>query len=98
MSRSLLHEINEVVTPELFYAKKNYDARGCRGPQNFDIPIDISNKLAYLQLITVSVYGNGSPKRHVQDYLNFQQNLWIISEFILEGATLLKINSFFGIF
>ena len=32
-----------------------------------------SNKLAYLQLITVLVYGNSSPKSHEQDYLNFQQ-------------------------
>ena len=34
-----------------------------------------SNKLAYLQLITVLVYGNSSPKSHEQDYLNFQQKL-----------------------
>ena len=34
-----------------------------------------SNKLAYLQLITVLVYGNSSPKNHEQDYLNFQQKL-----------------------
>ena len=34
-----------------------------------------SNKLAYLQLITVFVCGNSSPKSHEQDYLNFQQKL-----------------------
>ena len=34
-----------------------------------------SNKLAYLQLITVLVYENSSPKSHEQDYLNFQQKL-----------------------
>ena len=32
-----------------------------------------SNKLTYLQLITVLVYENSSPKSHEQDYLNFQQ-------------------------
>ena len=30
-----------------------------------------SNKLAYLQLIIVSVYGNSSPKSHEQGYLTF---------------------------
>ena len=29
------------------------------------------NKLAYLQLITVLVYGNSPPKSHEQGYLNF---------------------------
>ena len=32
-----------------------------------------SNKWAYLQLITVLVYGNSSPKSHEQGYLNFEQ-------------------------
>ena len=30
-----------------------------------------SNKLAYLLLITVLVYGNCPPKSHEQDYLDF---------------------------
>ena len=30
-----------------------------------------SNKLTYLQLITVLVYENSSPKSHEQGYLNF---------------------------
>ena len=34
-----------------------------------------SNKLAYLQLVTVLVYGSSFPKSHEQDYLNFQQKL-----------------------
>ena len=34
-------------------------------------PLIHSNKLTYLQLITVLVYGNSSPKSHEQDYLNF---------------------------
>ena len=33
------------------------------------------NKSAYMQLITVLVYGNSSPKSHEQDYLNLQQKL-----------------------
>ena len=35
---------------------------------NFDIPIDIkySNRLVYLQLITVLAYGNISSKNHEQ--------------------------------
>ena len=32
-----------------------------------------SNKLAYLQLITVLVYRSSPPKSHEQGYLNFQQ-------------------------
>ena len=36
-----------------------------------------SNKLAYLQLITVLVYGNSPPKSHEKGYLNqtFSKNL-----------------------
>ena len=36
-----------------------------------------SNKLAYLQLITVLVYGNSPPKSHERGYLNqtFSKNL-----------------------
>ena len=34
-----------------------------------------SNILAYLQLVTVLVYGSSSPKSHEQDFLNFQQKL-----------------------
>ena len=31
------------------------------------------NKLAYLQLITVLLYGNSPPESHGQGYLNFKQ-------------------------
>ena len=36
-----------------------------------------SNKLVYLQLITVPVYGNSPPKSHEKGYLNqtFSKNL-----------------------
>ena len=34
-----------------------------------------SNKLAYLQLITVLVYRSSPPKSHEQGYLNFSKNL-----------------------
>ena len=48
------------------------------------------NKLAYLQLITVLLCGNSSPKSHEQDYLktfgkDFEKNTWT------------KMNSFLGI-
>ena len=45
---------------------KNYGVREDWGPLIFDIPIDIqySNKLAYLQLITVLTYGSSPPKNH----------------------------------
>ena len=59
-----------------------------------------SNKLAYLQLITVFVCGNSSPKSHEQDYLNFQQKLWKISEFSFRRCNfiILKMKSFLGTF
>ena len=34
-------------------------------------PLTYSNKWAYLQLVTVSVYGNSPLKSHEQDHLNF---------------------------
>ena len=49
-----------------------------------------SIKLAYLQLITVLVYGNSSPKSHEQDYINFQQKLWKISEFFFTRCKFTK--------
>ena len=54
-----------------------------------------SNKLAYLQLITVFVYGTSPPKSHEQGYLNFYLNSF------LEQANLLKTlrkKSLLGIF
>ena len=53
-----------------------------------------SNKLAYLQLITVLGYGNSSPKSHEQDYLNFQQKLWKIIEFIFRRCNFTKNELF----
>ena len=53
-----------------------------------------SNKLAYLQLIAVLVYGNSSPKSHEQDYLNFQQKLWKIREFIFRRCNFTKNELF----
>ena len=57
-----------------------------------------SNKLAYLQLITVLVYENSSPKSHEQDYLNFQQKLWKISKFIYRKCTFAKNELFLRYF
>ena len=57
-----------------------------------------SNKLAYLKLITVLVYGNSSSKSHEQDNLNFQQKLWKISEFIFKRCNFTKNELFFRYF
>ena len=44
---------------------------GTGDPEILIYPLIYSNKLAYLWLITVLVYGNSPPKSHKQDYLNF---------------------------
>ena len=51
-----------------------------------------SNKLAYLLLITVLVYGNSPPKSHEQGYLNFKQKPWKISlnKFIFRACNFSK--------
>ena len=48
---------------------------GVRDPEFLIYLLIYLKKLAYLQLITVLVYGNSSPKSHEQVYLNFQQKL-----------------------
>ena len=53
-------------------------AREGTGDRKFFIySLIYSNKLAYLQLITASVYGNSLPKNHEEGYLNqtFSKNL-----------------------
>ena len=80
---SLLHEINimrQLLQRQLFYVK-NYGVRGERGPF-FIYLLTYSNKLAYLQLITVLIYGNSEYMR--------------INSF-LERVTLLKMK-FFEVF
>ena len=64
-----------VVTPEVaILCKKKLWRAEVAGILNFFKHLLIhSNKLTYLQLITVLVYENSSPKSHEQDYLNFQQ-------------------------
>ena len=57
-----------------------------------------SNKLAYLQLIIVLVYGNSSPKSHEQDYLNFQQKLWNASQIIFRRYNFTKNELFLRYF
>ena len=51
-----------------------------------------SNKLAYLQLITVLVYGSSPPKRHEQGYPTFKQKpLKIrVNEFIFRTCSFTK--------
>ena len=81
----------------LFYVKKKI-AHKSAGDREILIHLLIcSNKLAYSQLIAVLVHGNSSPKSHEQDYLNFQQKLWKISEFIFRKCTFAK-NELLGIF
>ena len=48
------------------------EREGAGDREFFYVPID-SNKLAYLRLIIVLVYGSSPPKSHEQDYLNFKQ-------------------------
>ena len=50
---------------------------GSGGRECFIYPLIYSNKSAYLQLITVLVYGNSLPKSHEKGYLNqtFSKNL-----------------------
>ena len=61
-----------------------------------------TNKLAYLQLWTVLVYGNSPPKTHEKGYLN-QTFSKILEKYVqmnsfLEAAVLLKLNFYRGIF
>ena len=61
-----------------------------------------SNKLAYLQLWTVLVYGNSPPKTHEKGYLN-QSFSKILEKYVqmnsfLEPVVLLKMNFYRGIF
>ena len=65
-------------------------AREGSGDREFLIYLLIySNKLAYLQLITVLVYRSRPHKSHEQGYLNLDKYVWMNS--ILEPATLLKL-------
>ena len=54
------------------------------------------NKLAYLQLITVSVYGNSPSKSHEKGYVNqsFSKTLekYVKMNLFLEPVALLKMN------
>ena len=70
---------------------------GETGDREFFIyPLIYSNKLAYLQLVTVLVYGNCPPKNQEKGYLNqtFSKNLekCVKMNSILQPAALLKMN------
>ena len=93
------NKYHEVVTPEVVFLCKKTMAREGVGDRKILIYLLIySNKLAYLQLITVFVYGNSSPKSHKQDYLNFQQKLWKIIEFIFRRYNFTKNEVFLRYF
>ena len=44
-----------------------------------------SNKLAYLELITVFVYGSSSPKSHEQSYLKILPWKILVNEFLFRA-------------
>ena len=63
MPRSLLHEVHEVVLPGIVILfKKAMAHESADGHETLIYLLIHSNELAYLQLITVFVYGNSSPK------------------------------------
>ena len=105
LSRCLLHEIifliqiQFLLQSQLFY-EKGYARRGGWDCAFLIYLLIYSNKLAYLQLITVLVQGSGPFKSHKQVYLNFQQKPRKIrvNEFIFRTYNLLKINFFIRIF
>ena len=78
LPRSLLDEINimrQLLQRQLLYEQKTMAREDAEVCKILIYLLIYSNILVYLQLITVLVYGNSSPKRHEQDYLNFKQKL-----------------------
>ena len=72
------NKYHQVVTPEVINLCKKLWRQGDQGQIIFDIySLIYSNKLAYLQLITVLVYGNSLPKNQEKGYLNqtFSKNV-----------------------
>ena len=76
---------------------KTMAREGGRDLEFFKYVLMHSNKLTYLQQITVLVYGNNSLKSHGQGYLNFKQKLWQIRviEFIFRTFNFTKNEAFF---
>ena len=84
LPHSLVHEIQImnffntglIFTPEVVILCKKTMAREGAGDHKFLIYLLIySNRLAYLELITVLAYRSSLPKNHEQGYLNFSQKL-----------------------
>ena len=93
------NKYHEVVTPQIVIVCKKKTILEAAGDLEILIYLLIhSIKLAYLQLITVLVYGNSSPNSHEQDYLNFQQKLWQISEFFFTRCKFTKNELFLRYF
>ena len=67
--------------------EKTMVSEGAVNRQVFIYLLIYSNKLAYLQLITVLVYRSSPPKSHEQGYLNLSKNLekyvYVFCEFIV---------------
>ena len=75
LPRSLRYETNMMrwlLKMQIFYVK-NYGAREVVGLEFLIYLLIYSEKLAYLQVITVLVYGSSPLKSHERGYLNFQQ-------------------------
>ena len=72
------YSYHEVVSPEVFILCKKNMAREETVDCNFLInSLIYLNKLAYLPLITISVYVNSPPESHEKDYSNetFSENI-----------------------
>ena len=93
------NKYHRVVSPEIVILCKKTMVLETAGDCEISIYLLIySNKLSYLQLIAVLVYGNSSPKSHEQDYLHFQEKLWKISEFIFRRGKVTKNELFLRYF
>ena len=86
---------HEVVTPVIvIICEKTMVREVARDRETLIYLLIYSNKLASLQLIAVLVYENSSTKSHKQYYINFQQKLWKISEFISTRYNVTKNEPF----
>ena len=74
---TLWNKYHEVVAPELVTLCKKNKTEETRNRECLIYLLIYSNKLSYLQLLTVLVYGNSLPKSHEKVYLNqtFSKNL-----------------------
>ena len=92
LSRSLFDEINimrQLPQWQVFYVK-NYDTRGDLERELLILSLIYSNKLAYLQRITVLVYRKSPPKSHEKGYLNQTFRKICKNEFVFKTCSFTK--------